>query len=141
MIGREDYLVLQLSNNLSLMLKITQMNKAVTYILMFLILTACSAPQNKPVIWIPPKIDASHFEEDRIACEKIGLNAAGPKPKYQNVPRCGGRRGSMMAGSSCASAQHRVQETNRKNKEAWLSAFESSYNTCMLDKGYKLQRD
>ena len=108
-------------------------------ILILIILTACGAPQVKPIIWLPPNNDPSNFETDKFACEKIGLNAAGPKPKYQNVPICGGRRGSMMAGSSCASAQHRIQEINRKNQEVWLSAFGSAYNTCMFEKGYELQ--
>jgi len=116
------------------------LNKAVIPI--FLILTTCGTPQNKQVIWIHPNNDAYQFEADKAACENIGLTAAGQKPAYTNIPRCGGgRRGLLSGGSSCISAQDRARETNRKNKEAWLSSFESAYNACMFDKGYKLQTD
>lgn len=115
------------------------MKKLVVLILALFLGNAYADSHSKSVVWVHPTRDANDFEDDKSSCEIIGQEVAGPKPTYQNIPSCGGSARSMMAGSSCASARHNAQKANRDAKQAWLSKFESGYNSCMFEKGYTQQ--
>jgi len=118
----------------------SQINKQPTLILILLIFTACGTPQ-KSVTWKHSNFNANQFEIDKVSCEAYGRNAAGSSPTYQPIPICSsyqrGRR-RALPDSSCENAKIYIIRLNNKAKQFWEEDYESGFNSCMFEKGYKL---
>lgn len=104
------------------------MNWLYTFIFI-LFVTGCAATQKPQYTWSKAGGDDATFIRDETACKSRGYEVAGPLPKYQQVPDC---KPSFQCGYDKAS----ITASNKESRKVWESAFNSSFEACMHDKGY-----